>query len=814
MKQIKLILMLVALLCCTSSVFAQANFSTSLHNTRNGKATWYSQANGGLESLINIPIDTLGCQQCHGPTNADGVSNGDDYQPGCTDCHPSNSNFNPDSLKVTQCYSCHGRQQTVAMKLQLPDVHRDAGMVCWDCHKSEEIHGDGTEYISLFDDGAVKAQCTDCHIDENSTPPMPDHSQYDPHNGKLDCTACHVTSVAACYNCHFESQTESHLKRAYKVLSDFVMLVNRNGKVHSATFQSVEYKDTTFNAIGPGSSHTIGAGRDCEDCHGNANVQEYFNTGQIQFSTWNDADSTLSWKHGIVPIPPDYETTLKMDFITYNGNTDDPLVPSKNWSKVNKDLPDKSQMMFATPLTSTQMMALKINVGTIADNFALSQHGTRSGKEYWYGKANGGFENFTNVPIENLGCRECHGATDADGNPNDAATYSPTCSDCHPSNSAFNTDSLQVSQCYSCHSRQATEANKLHISDVHRDAGMKCWDCHKDVDMHGDGTESNSMLDPQVITADCANDGCHPAGSLPADHANNDPHNGKLHCTACHAQTVLSCYNCHFESVNEAHIKRAYKPLTGFVILANREKDGKVYPMSFQSLSNNGDAFVAFGPFTSHSITKDGARTCTDCHENFGGQNEAIEDYNADGILQFATWNETDSTLTWEKGVIPMPADYKTSWKMDFITYNGNTSDPAGPSKNWSKIGKDTWDGHQMFFATPLTKAQMGAIGFDTTLTDVKKDPNLIPTSFALMQNYPNPFNPSTIIQYSIPKTSEVELNIYDLLGNKVETLVNKEQTAGVYNYEFNANKLASGVYFYRIKAGNFVQTKKFVLMK
>jgi len=100
------------------------------------------------------------------------------------------------------------------------------------------------------------------------------------------------------------------------------------------------------------------------------------------------------------------------------------------------------------------------------------------------------------------------------------------------------------------------------------------------------------------------------------------------------------------------------------------------------------------------------------------------------------------------------------------------------------------------------------------TVTDVMKNHNLIPTSFALEQNYPNLFNPTTVIQYSIPKKSDVDLSIYDLLGNKVETLVNKEQTAGVYNYEFNASKLASGVYCYRIKAGNFVQAKKFMLMK
>ncbi len=811
MNKIKLVLTLFAMICLSQYLYGQAYFNTSLHNTRAGKISWYSAENGGFETITNVPIDSLGCIHCHGPNNADGVPNGDDYEPGCVDCHPSNSNFNPDSIKVEQCYSCHGRQKKVAMVLQLPDVHRDAGMVCWDCHEAEDMHGDGNEYGSLFEEGAIKAKCENCHIDENSNPPMPDHTQYDPHNGKLDCTACHVTSVAACYNCHFESMTESHLKRAYKVMSDFVLLVNRDGKVHSATFQSLTYQGSAFNAIGPGSSHTIGKGRDCEACHGNDNVKEYFDTGEIKFTTWNEADSTLTWKHGIVPIPPDYETTFKMDFITYNGNPDDPVEPSKNWSKIGKDLPDAVQMKFATPLTETQMLALSKDVGTIADNFATSLHGTRAGKIYWYGADNGGFETLTNVPISEMGCVECHGPNNADGVPNDE-NYEPSCVDCHPSGSAFNPDSIKVDQCYSCHGRQKKEI-ALGFTDVHRDAGMKCWDCHTSKDMHGDGSAPQSMLEPTSIEADCANEGCHPEGSLPSDHASKDPHNGKLHCTTCHAQTVISCYNCHLESKIEGHLKRAYKPINNFVILANREKDGKVYPMTFQSLTYQGNSFVAFGPFTSHTITKEGARVCTDCHANFGGTVEAIQDYNDDGIMQFAKWNDEDSTLTWLTGVVPMPEDYQRSFKMDFITYNGDPHDPVGPSKNWSFV-KGEWDGHQMFFATPLTTEQMANLGFDTTLVGVKRESGIIPSKFALEQNYPNPFNPTTIIEYSIPHRAQVELSIYDVLGNKIKTLVNKNLSPGVYKYEFDGSNLASGVYFYRLATKDFTQTRKFVLMK
>ncbi|MHB8580552.1 MAG: T9SS type A sorting domain-containing protein [Ignavibacteriaceae bacterium] len=91
---------------------------------------------------------------------------------------------------------------------------------------------------------------------------------------------------------------------------------------------------------------------------------------------------------------------------------------------------------------------------------------------------------------------------------------------------------------------------------------------------------------------------------------------------------------------------------------------------------------------------------------------------------------------------------------------------------------------------------------------------SLVPMEYTLYQNYPNPFNPSTIISYQLPVSSKVVLKIYDLLGRDVATLVNKEQTTGNYKVRFNGNNLASGVYFYRLKAGNFAETKKLVLLK
>jgi hypothetical protein len=89
-----------------------------------------------------------------------------------------------------------------------------------------------------------------------------------------------------------------------------------------------------------------------------------------------------------------------------------------------------------------------------------------------------------------------------------------------------------------------------------------------------------------------------------------------------------------------------------------------------------------------------------------------------------------------------------------------------------------------------------------------------VPHQFGLVQNYPNPFNPSTTIQLSLPKRGHVELKVYNMLGEKVATLVNEEKFAGTYSIQWNAGGVASGVYYYRLQAGDFVASKKLLLLK
>ncbi len=152
-----------------------------------------------------------------------------------------------------------------------------------------------------------------------------------------------------------------------------------------------------------------------------------------------------------------------------------------------------------------------------------------------------------------------------------------------------------------------------------------------------------------------------------------------------------------------------------------------------------------------------------------------------------------------------MVTDYSSSNPYHSFTYL-QTSDGVS-SPNWYYITSGT-----NTVAIYLIRAYVSIV----TSAGTKETVELTPSDFSLSQNYPNPFNPSTVINYSLAKSEFVSLKIYDLLGNEVATLVNEEKPAGNYNLDFQAHNfnLSSGTYFYRLQAGNFVETKKMILLK
>jgi hypothetical protein len=113
--------------------------------------------------------------------------------------------------------------------------------------------------------------------------------------------------------------------------------------------------------------------------------------------------------------------------------------------------------------------------------------------------------------------------------------------------------------------------------------------------------------------------------------------------------------------------------------------------------------------------------------------------------------------------------------------------------------------------------SHLRGIAFDPrvpTLAVLGQELQSLPKHFTLEQNYPNPFNPETAIRYELPVTSSVKLIIYDLLGREVEMLVNEHKSAGIHSTTWNASRMASGVYFCRLAAGRFIQTRRMLLLR
>jgi hypothetical protein len=106
------------------------------------------------------------------------------------------------------------------------------------------------------------------------------------------------------------------------------------------------------------------------------------------------------------------------------------------------------------------------------------------------------------------------------------------------------------------------------------------------------------------------------------------------------------------------------------------------------------------------------------------------------------------------------------------------------------------------------------AIYRESPVTAVQEVTEEIPFVYSLTQNYPNPFNPSTTIEFALPKSAFVTLKIYNLLGEEVATLIAEQRAAGIHKFNWDARGLASGVYLYRLEAGDFMQTKKLILMR
>lgn len=436
--------------------------------------------------------------------------------------------------------------------------------------------------------------------------------------------------------------------------------------------------------------------------------------------------------------------------------------------------------------------------------FFNSLHRTRTGIEFGYSKINGGMENITNIPIDSLSCKKCHSTTGVlqNGTPIKPETYIPFCLDCHNFKVSFD---VSEQACLTCHLKQKYEREKFPGMDVHANAGLTCISCHPQEEFHGELDIAYSSLKvPGAIKVKCTN--CHVKLSSNPSH---NHHLQKVDCAACHAVSVFSCAGCHFESYTTTAKMRYINDFSNYRLLIKKDgivKLGEIITQSYKNKTN-----YVISSTHSHIIQKR-ATACSDCHRAMGQINVAIQEYNNTGFITLAKWNETTRKVDILNAVIPVPVDWQNALKVDHVTYTGDSSlFPSDPDL-WQYLKSETDNAH-LYFAEPLDESTMSKLGMTRFPSDVKKE-EIIPTGFILNQNYPNPFNPTTKISWQSPVGSWQTLKVYDILGNEIATLVDKYKSAGRYEVEFNAENVPSGIYFYQLIAGDFIQTKKMLLIR
>jgi hypothetical protein len=267
--------------------------------------------------------------------------------------------------------------------------------------------------------------------------------------------------------------------------------------------------------------------------------------------------------------------------------------------------------------------------------YLKSLHYTANGMDFWYSKEQGGLETLTGIPYENLSCKNCH---------------APGCDRCHKALSInedctyayYSTDkAANQAMCLTCHGREKAMIRVDHRNgqeDVHVQQDMICTDCHSQREMHGDGIVYLSLKQPGAMDTACEN--CHDDVKPTEAHS---VHNNRLDCKACHIRHVVSCTNCHFDTLVAKGVRKAV-PVSGWVFLMNYKS--QVTSASMQTFVTGGNkTFLMFAPHMSHSVMPKG-RACEDCHGNENAKKVQ------DGRINL-TWLKNQRVVN-RKGVIPV----------------------------------------------------------------------------------------------------------------------------------------------------------------
>lgn len=322
-------------------------FEKSLHHRGEGMRYWYEKDDGFMR-LTGVPYNELGCKNCHIKT--------------CDPCHAEKKDnamtFSTEKAKKTEtCLPCHGRE-ALSMKFDekadATDVHFAADMTCADCHEGQDVHGDGNEYTSMRQKGALNAKCENCHTGEGDEAPAftMDINAHKKHSNTHHCAACHVQSTMACLNCHFGEFLATKKKKGNFIpAKEWLLLINYEGKVTSGTAMTFVHKEMAksdakgepFVVYAPYFTHSVSKkGRDCDSCHGTEPVKRMNGGNSLRMSTYKE--DVLKCLNGVVPVIPNL---LRWEYLDKKDG---------KWCVLPVDEEVKYQMAcFGTELTKEQL---------------------------------------------------------------------------------------------------------------------------------------------------------------------------------------------------------------------------------------------------------------------------------------------------------------------------------------------------------------------------------------------------------------------------------------------------------------------------
>ena len=272
-----------------------------------------------------------------------------------------------------------------------------------------------------------------------------------------------------------------------------------------------------------------------------------------------------------------------------------------------------------------------------ANFYSKSLHATNRGIGFIYSKEHGGLERLTGMTAEELGCykSKCHATT---------------CDDCHMqeiNGTKFYTSDTAVlyGNCKRCHGDLAKDN-----PDVHFTKGMKCMDCHTSKEIHGDGKQHDTYLEPGFFEVSCEK--CHVTLSTSKSHT---VHGSKLDCIACHGEDYATCLNCHIDNrLKENKDRQVIIEKSTFLI----NHDGKVTLGNMISYVYQKKTMITFAKLFAHSVKKQG-RGCNECHHT------KITQAISNNTFKLVWW-ENDS-LKNSKGVIPVLDGF--NWDLVYLDY-------------------------------------------------------------------------------------------------------------------------------------------------